>query len=136
MSRTQPAASAALHRSAFGIVEDGPSSGSFAAMGADPRYRGVLDVATVLTDRTLAGTCHAWLDDASGVVALEPVATDPRHRRLGHARAAIHAALSAARDAGATRARVCARADEDLSAATFYAGVGFRPRARTVHLVR
>lgn len=136
VSRTAPAERSTLHRAAFGTGRAWPSQDAFAAMSTHPLYSGALDVATVLAGGTLGGACHAWLDGVSGVVALEPVATDTRHRRLGHARAAIHAALSAARDAGATRARVCARVDDDLSAAALYAGVGFRPRARTVHLVR
>jgi len=122
----------AVHARAFGA----PAADYAAVMGA-PGYRPRLDQMVVAPDGTPAAFCLAWLDEVSGVVALEPVGTDPRFRRRGLARAAVLGALAAAAALGATHARVCARDDPGAPGArATYESVGFRRYARNVRLVR
>jgi ribosomal protein S18 acetylase RimI-like enzyme len=100
-------------------------------------YRKELDWLVVAPDGTPAAFCLVWLDEHNRVVVLEPVGTDPDHRRRGLARAAILGALHAARRLGATSARVCARGDDDYpSARATYQSLGFRRFARNVTFER
>lgn len=124
---------AALHSAAFGGTV---AAADYRALMADPSYRPELDRVVEASDGTPAAFCLGWLDATSGVVVLEPVGTDPRYRRLGLARAAVHATLAAATDQGATAARVCARGDDGAPAArATYESLGFRRYARNVRLV-
>ncbi|WP_393165453.1 GNAT family N-acetyltransferase [Nonomuraea marmarensis] len=105
-------------------------------MRAQP-YRLELDWLVEAPDGTPVAFCLAWLDEHNRVAALEPVGTDPGHRRLGLATAATLAALHAARRLGAASARVCARGDDDYPAArATYQAMGFHRYARNVSFVR
>ncbi|MET3801843.1 GNAT superfamily N-acetyltransferase [Clavibacter michiganensis] len=46
-------------------------------------YRRDLDLVVEAPDGSLAGTCTAWLDPASGWAELEPLGIVPAHRRRG-----------------------------------------------------
>jgi GNAT superfamily N-acetyltransferase len=132
-------ARAAVHRAAFSMP-GAPSKVTDAAyarmMGVWP-YRAGLDWLVEAPDGSPAAFCLVWLDEVTGEAVLEPVGTDPGHRRLGLASAAILGALRTARDLGAERARVAARGDDAYpSARATYQAVGFRPAARNVSFTR
>ncbi|RII91815.1 GNAT family N-acetyltransferase [Clavibacter californiensis] len=55
----------------------------YAAMQTAAVYRRELDLVVEAPDGTLAGTCTAWLDPATGWAELEPLGIVPAHRRLG-----------------------------------------------------
>ncbi|RIJ53092.1 GNAT family N-acetyltransferase [Clavibacter lycopersici] len=55
----------------------------YAAMRAAAVYRRELDLVIEAPDGSLAGTCTAWLDPASGWAELEPLGIVPAHRRRG-----------------------------------------------------
>ncbi|WP_052129219.1 GNAT family N-acetyltransferase [Clavibacter michiganensis] len=55
----------------------------YAAMRAADVYRRDLDLVIEAPDGSLAGTCTAWLDPASGWAELEPLGIVPAHRRRG-----------------------------------------------------
>jgi GNAT superfamily N-acetyltransferase len=55
----------------------------YAAMRAAAVYRRELDLVIEAPDGSLAGTCTAWLDPASGWAELEPLGVVPAHRRRG-----------------------------------------------------
>lgn len=133
-------ARAAVHRAAFSLPGLPPSKVTgesyLQVMRAWP-YRTELDWLVEAPDGTPAAFCLVWPDEHNAVAALEPVGTDPGHRRLGLASAATLAALHAARRLGAESARVCARGDDGHpSARATYESLGFRRFARNVTFVR
>jgi ribosomal protein S18 acetylase RimI-like enzyme len=127
-------ARAAVHRAAFSRP-DAPSpvtADSYRQVMRCWPYRPELDwLAGRTADGAPAAFCLVWLDEANGAAVLEPVGTDPGHRRRGLAAAATLAALHAARRLGARTARVCARGDDAWpDARATYGALGFRPLAR------
>lgn len=133
-------ARARVHRAAFslpGLPPSKVSGDSYRAVMRAWSYRSELDWFVEASDGTPVAFCLVWLDEHNRVAVLEPVGTDPAHRRRGLARATILAALHAARELGAESARVCARGDDDYpSARATYQAVGFRRYARNVSYVR
>ncbi|WP_218009604.1 GNAT family N-acetyltransferase [Actinomadura kijaniata] len=131
-------ARAAVHRAAFSLPGHPPSrvtAESYRQVMRAWPYRAGLDWLVEAPDGTPAAFCLVWLD--GGTAVLEPVGTDPAHRRRGLASAAILAALRAARDLGATTARVTARGDDGHpSARATYASLGFHTHARTLSFTR
>ncbi|MFG2003717.1 GNAT family N-acetyltransferase [Spirillospora sp. NPDC048911] len=130
----------AVHRAAFTLPGGPPSKVTTESyrnvMRAWP-YRRELDWFVTAPGGTPAAFCLVWLDERNKVAILEPVGTDPGHRRLGLASAAILGALRTARDLGAETARVCARGDDAYpSARATYMSVGFRRYARNRTFVR
>lgn len=126
------AARAAVHAAAFSVPM---TAAAYRGVMRAPSYRAGLDWLVVAPDGTPAASALAWVDGETAV--LEPVGTDPGHRRRGLAAAASLAALRAARDLGARHARVCARGDDGYRAArAAYEALGFRAYARNVRLVR
>ncbi|WP_116947305.1 GNAT family N-acetyltransferase [Jiangella endophytica] len=126
------AARAAVHAAAFSVPMD---DAAYRGVMRAPSYRPELDWLVVAPDGTPAASALAWVEGE--IAVLEPVGTDPRHRRRGLAAAASLAALRVARDLGARQARVCARGDDGYPAArAAYEAIGFRAYARNVRLVR
>lgn len=127
-------ARAAVHRAAFTGPDGGPAvtAEGYRQVQRGPGYRRELDwMAGRLSDGRPVAFCLVWLDEVNAAAALEPVGTDPAHRRLGLAGACVLAALHGARRTGARTARVCARGDEAAPAAlAAYTALGFRPFAR------
>jgi GNAT superfamily N-acetyltransferase len=81
----------------------------------------------------LAATCTAWLDPDSRSGELEPVGTNPRHRRLGLASAVCLAAMHSLAGLGATDVTVHPRGDAGYPAArVVYERIGFAAVGRTV----
>jgi ribosomal protein S18 acetylase RimI-like enzyme len=133
-------ARAAVHRAAFSLPGYPPSrvtgDSYLQVMRAWP-YRSELDWLVEAPDGTPVAFSLVWLDEHNRVAVLEPVGTDPGHRRRGLASATILAALEAARRLGAESARVCARGDAAYpSARATYESLGFRRYARNIVFVR
>lgn len=79
-----------------------------------------LNVLVVAPDGSYAAYCGAWTAPGTGYAVVEPVCTDPAHRRRGGASAAVLTALAHARALGAETAYV----GSDLPV---YRSLGFRP---------
>lgn len=90
-------------------------------MQSAPSFRPELTVVTVAPDGTYTAFCGVWVVTQHRVAYVEPVATDPDHRRRGHARAVVLEALRRAGQAGAEVAWV----GSDLP---LYRAIGFEPR--------
>ncbi|MCA2220367.1 GNAT family N-acetyltransferase [Nonomuraea aurantiaca] len=124
----------ATHRAAFHpsrVTEESYRN----VRGAWP-YRADLDWIAEAPDGEVAAYCLIWLDPARRAAEIEPVGTVPAHRHRGLARAVCLAALHAARNAGATRAVVGPRGDDDYPVpARLYRGLGFHDitRSRLLH---
>lgn len=115
-------ARAAVHRRGFGTGRVTPEV--YARVMRAPGYRQDLDLVAEAEDGELAALALCWCDAATGMGALEPVATAPEHRRRGLARALVVEGLWRLRDLGARTAVVYAR--EGDAAAALYEAAGFR----------
>jgi predicted N-acetyltransferase YhbS len=91
------------------------------SMHAAPNFRPDLTVVTVTPEGRYTAFCGVWLVAAHRLAYVEPVATDPDHRRQGHGRAVVLEALRRAGRAGAEIAWV----GSDLP---FYLAMGFERR--------
>jgi ribosomal protein S18 acetylase RimI-like enzyme len=132
-------ARAAVHRAAFSTQRYASrvTAESYLQVMRSWPYRAELDWLVETPDGTPVAFCLVWLDERNRAAVLEPVGTDPDHRRRGLARAAILGALHTARQLGAESARVCARGDDDYpSARATYQSLGFHPFARNVSFER
>jgi ribosomal protein S18 acetylase RimI-like enzyme len=95
-------------------------------------YREDLDCVVEASDGTFAAYTLAWYDDENRVGELEPVGTHPDHRRRGLGRAVNLFALHRLRDAGAERAIVLCRGDDEYPIPKLlYESVGFRQHSRS-----
>jgi GNAT superfamily N-acetyltransferase len=83
-----------------------------------PRARRDLKIVVVAPDGEFAAFCGMFVDDAGGFAYVEPVATDPRYRRLGLGRAAV---LEGVRRCGALGAGVAYVGSDQ----PFYRALGF-----------
>lgn len=79
-----------------------------------------LKVAAVAPNGDYAAYCGMWWDPASPDALVEPVATDPKYRRLGLGKAAVLEGVRRCALLGAKRALVG-------SSQQFYYSIGFRP---------
>jgi predicted N-acetyltransferase YhbS len=91
---------------------------------ATPNYRLDRNVVVVAPSGEFVAFAGIWVVPENRVAYVEPVATDPDHRRLGLGGAAVTEALRRARDAGAREAWV----GSDLA---FYRTLGFTVQARS-----
>ena len=93
----------------------------------DPRF----DLVAVRDDGLLVGYVVGWLPPGASTGQFEPVGTLPGWRRRGISRVLGHRVLTAFADAGASRALVYARGDDDYPAArAAYEAMGFTVHAR------
>jgi predicted N-acetyltransferase YhbS len=90
-------------------------------MHSAPNFRPELTVVTVAPDGTYTAFCGVWVVAEHRLAYVEPVATDPDHRRQGHGRAVVLEALRRAGRVGAELAWVG-------SDQPFYLALGFEPR--------
>jgi GNAT superfamily N-acetyltransferase len=125
----------AVHRSAWPLST--LTGESYRAVTAAWPYRADLDWVIEAPDGRFAANCLVWLDEHNGVGELEPVGTHPEFRRRGLAHAVCLAALHSLRDAGGRQAVVYPAQGLPSSPGPvpLYAGLGFRPYARTVDYV-
>jgi GNAT superfamily N-acetyltransferase len=137
----ESAARVAAHREAWSLlpVGDGLAVTSnfddavYDVVARSPGYRLDLDLVVEAPDGELAATCTAWLDPDSRSGELEPVGTNPRHRRLGLASAVCLAAMHSLAGLGATDVTVHPRGDAGYPAArVVYERIGFAAVGRTV----
>ncbi|KAB8139990.1 GNAT family N-acetyltransferase [Chloroflexia bacterium SDU3-3] len=84
---------AALHARAFGYTDQPEfvqsAALAFARLPLTPDYRGDLDLLVLDAAGTPVAMAGFWYDAANRWGALEPLGTDPQHRRLGLARSLI-----------------------------------------------
>lgn len=130
---------AACHREAWTPV-GGTSQVTTAAyerLMETPPYRPDLDWVALDGSGRMVASATVWLDEATGVALVEPVGCIPEHRGRGLAGAVSLAALTAARDAGATTGLVCPRGDDGYPVPMrVYQRLGFVPGPRTMTWVR
>lgn len=79
-----------------------------------------LKVAVVAPDGNFASYCGMWYDNKAGYAVVEPVATDPKYRRMGLGKAAVLEGVKRVGMLGAKKAIVG-------SSQQFYYSIGFRP---------
>jgi mycothiol synthase len=96
-----------------------------------PSYRPELDTLLVDADGAVAAFALGWLDDASGVLELEPVGVHPDRHRRGLGRAVCRAAIRRGAALGATRVVIGAEA-ANPGAMGLYADLGLRVTVRFV----
>jgi ribosomal protein S18 acetylase RimI-like enzyme len=108
------------------------TASALAAVQATWPYRLDLHVVAEAPDGSLAASCIAWLDPATGVAAIEPLGVRPEHRRRGLAGAlCLHAARLVA-DAGGNELVIHPRGDAAYPAArSAYGRCGFTQVDRT-----
>jgi ribosomal protein S18 acetylase RimI-like enzyme len=94
------AARVALQRAAF--AGSSLTAERYLRLRTVPGYRPELDLVHRVADGTLTAFCLAWLGPDGGTGLLEPVGSDPAHRRAGHARAVVSEAFRRLTDLGAT----------------------------------
>ncbi|MCX5973405.1 MAG: GNAT family N-acetyltransferase [Coprothermobacterota bacterium] len=71
-----------------------------------PSYRRDLDLVAIASDGEIAAFCTIWFDDVTRSAIFEPVATVPRHQRLGLGRSIMTEGLRRLQRLGATLAFV------------------------------
>jgi ribosomal protein S18 acetylase RimI-like enzyme len=79
-----------------------------------------LKVAVVAPDGNFAAYCGMWYDAKAGYAVIEPVATDPKYRKMGLGRAAVLEGIRRVGELGAKTALVG-------SSQQFYYSIGLRP---------
>lgn len=79
-----------------------------------------ITIAVVAPNGNYVSHCGLWHNGSETYVNIEPVATDPDHRGMGLAKAAIYEAVTRAKKLGAKTAYV-------VSSQQFYYNIGFRP---------
>jgi len=87
-----------------------------------PHLNRELNITVVAPDGEYAGYCGIWYDPATDYALVEPVCTDPVHRRRGVGRAAV---LEAARRCGQLGAKVAYVGSDQQ----FYYSIGFVPHS-------
>ena len=87
-----------------------------------PHLNRDLNITVVAPDGEYAGYCGIWYDPATDYALVEPVCTDPVHRRRGVGRAAV---LEAARRCGQLGAKVAYVGSDQQ----FYYSIGFVPHS-------
>lgn len=117
----------ALHREVWHPSRH--TAAGYRHMRTQPVYRPDLDLVAVASNGDFAAYCIAWLDPETRVGHFEPVGTSPRHRRQGHAAAAMIEALRRLHALGATRATVGTFTD-NAAALALYRSLGFAEAVR------
>ena len=109
--------------------EDGPP---------DPKpYRDALDFVVEADDGTLVASAIGWFDEANVTAEFEPVGTHPDYRQRGLGRALLLFGMQRFRDAGATKALVGCRGDDNYPIPKkLYRSVGFEELTRELRYVR
>jgi ribosomal protein S18 acetylase RimI-like enzyme len=102
-----------------------------------PPYVPELDCVLEGPDGRLVASAIAWFDPDLALGELEPVGTHAGYRRRGLGRAVNLFALQRLRDAGATRAIVACRGDDDYPIPKrLYESVGFRELSRQIPYIK
>lgn len=89
-----------------------------------------LKIAAVASDGNFAAYCGMWYDPKAGYAVIEPVATDPKYRRMGLGKAVVLEGIRRVGELGAKTAIVGSRQQ-------FYYSIGLRPfRTSTLWMER
>jgi ribosomal protein S18 acetylase RimI-like enzyme len=115
------AARVALQRAAF--PGSSLTADRYRRLRTVPGHRPELDLVHEAADGTLTAFCVAWLGPDGGTGLLEPVGSDPAHRRAGHARAVVTEAFRRLTDLGATGVAVLTPVSNQ-PAVRFYRSLG------------
>lgn len=115
------AARVALQRAAF--PGSSLTADRYRRLRTVPGYQPELDLVHEAADGTLTAFCLAWLGPDGGTGLLEPVGSDPAHRRHGHAGAVVTEAFRRLNDLGATGVAVLAPVS-NRPAVGFYRSLG------------
>lgn len=113
-----------MHR---GFGQDGEPAATPEALAwreravSSPSQDPSLSVLVVADDGTYAAYCGTWWHEGDHAAVVEPVCTDPDHRRRGLGRAAVLEAVRRCAARGAPRAQVGSHQQ-------FYYALGFAPR--------
>jgi predicted N-acetyltransferase YhbS len=128
----EAAARAACHRGAWEGSK--VSEAAYRRLMTLAPYRPELDW-VVEHDGEMVASALVWWDERTGSVLVEPVGAQPAHQGRGLAGAVSVAALTAARDLGASHGLVIPRGDDDYPVpGRVYRSIGFRPGPRTVRV--
>ncbi|OLS29987.1 MAG: hypothetical protein HeimAB125_20870 [Candidatus Heimdallarchaeota archaeon AB_125] len=92
---------------------------SYESLQKSPDYRKELDVYVVAPDNEIVSFCLVWFDDKNKIGILEPVGTDPDHRRKGLAKASNYEAIKRVKEMGAEKIFVG-------DGQQFYLSIGFQ----------
>ena len=79
-----------------------------------------LKIAVVAPDGNFVSYCGMWYDIRSDFAVIEPIATDPDHRRMGLGKAAVLEGIRRVGEIGARKVLVG-------SSQQFYYSIGMRP---------
>jgi ribosomal protein S18 acetylase RimI-like enzyme len=111
----------ALQRAAF--AGSSLTAPRYRRLRSVPGYLPELDLVHEAADGTLSAFCLAWLGPDGGTGLLEPVGSDPAHRRAGHARAVVAEAFGRLAELGATGVAVLTPV-RNQPAVRFYRSLG------------
>ncbi len=92
---------------------------SYEALQKAPDYNKELDIYIVAPDSEIVSFCLVWFDEKNKIGVLEPVGTDPGHRRKGLAKAANYEAIKRVKQKGARKVYVG-------DGQQFYLSIGFK----------
>ena len=98
-------------------------------MQSAPNYDRRLNIVAIAPDGHFASYCGMWMDPVNRACYVEPVATDPEHRRKGLASAAVIEGIRRCAERGATVAYVG-------STLPMYRSIGFEECYRSSRWVR
>ncbi|MCE7748203.1 MAG: GNAT family N-acetyltransferase [Candidatus Heimdallarchaeota archaeon] len=100
-------------------TKDEVQPSSYLALQKAPDYRKDLDIYIEAPDGEIVSFCLIWYDDKNKIGILEPVGTDPDHRRKGLAKATNYEAINRAKKLGAKKVYVG-------DGQQFYLSIGFQ----------
>lgn len=90
-----------------------------------PDYRKDLDVYAVAPDGELVSFCLIWFDEKNKIAMLEPVGTNPDHRKKGLAKIVVYEAINRVKKEGAKKIYVG-------DGQQFYLSIGFKHAYRNI----
>ncbi len=100
-------------------TEDQVQPHSYIELQKCPDYRKDLDVYAVAPDGEFVSFCLIWYDEKNKIAILEPVGTNPEHRKRGLAKIVVYEAINRARKEGAEKVYVG-------DGQQFYLSIGFK----------
>ena len=114
-----------VHRAAW--APSGFTRESYDDVRMNPPYREELDIVAVAPDGGFAACCIAWFDDRTSTAEIEPVGTDPAHRRNNLASAICLEAVRRLGGLGCREVVIHPRGDDAYPVPRIvYGSIGFR----------
>ena len=106
-------------------TEDQVQPHSYIELQKCPDYRKDLDVYVIAPDRELVSFCLIWFDEKNKIAILEPVGTNPDHRKKGLAKIVVYEAINRVKKEGAEKIYVG-------DGQQFYLSIGFKHAYRNI----